>query len=120
MACNLKERTLCPSLPLLCTEAIELSFHGHTLIIRLAVEQEQNELNLMSSWVFEKCSTSNRKYHRTVSTNLFQYLMNEYTIQAVLKMLNSPEVERIRSTYLETQYKVLLHLTLQLSLSGPI
>lgn len=49
MACNLKERTLCLSLPLLCTEAIELTFQGHTLIIRLAVEQEQNELNLMSS-----------------------------------------------------------------------
>lgn len=34
------------------------------MIITLAVEQEQNELNLMSSWVFEKCSTSNSKYHR--------------------------------------------------------
>ena len=120
MACNLKGRTLCLSLPLLCTEAIELTFHGCTLIIRLAVEQEQNELNLMSSRVFEKCSTSNSKYHGTVSTNLCQYLMNEHTTQSLLNMLNSPEVERLQSTYLETQYKVLLHLTLQLSLSGPI
>lgn len=91
MACNLKERTLCISLPLLCTETIELTFHGYTLIIRLAVEQERNELNLMSGWPFEKCSTSNSKYHRTVSTNLFQYLMDEHTIQAVKKMLESPE-----------------------------
>lgn len=63
MACNLKERTLCLSFPLLYTEAIEVTFHGHTLIIRLSVEQEQNELNLMSSWAFEKCSSSNSKYH---------------------------------------------------------
>lgn len=64
MACNLKKRTLWLSLSLLCTEASDLTFHGHTVVITLAIEQEQNELNLMSSWVFEKCSTSNSKYHR--------------------------------------------------------
>lgn len=31
----------------------------------------------------------------TVSTNLFQYLMDEHTIQAVLKKLEIPEAGRI-------------------------
>lgn len=61
MVCNLKKGTLCLALPLLCTEAIQLTFHEHILIIRLAVEQEQSELNLMSSWAFEKFKTSSRE-----------------------------------------------------------
>lgn len=95
MTCNLMGRILCPSLPLLCTEAIELTLDQHILIIWLTAEQEQNELDLMSSWAFEKCNTSHCKYDKNSRNNLSQCLIDDYIIHKFLEELQSTAAHRV-------------------------